>query len=192
MLVDKYRIDFVEMGGMLREEAGKDTPLGKDVDRIMNKEGKLVPDEITYKVITNRLKAVDPKESIVIDGFPRTADQKDFLDQALKDAGRDNVKAVYIKISDNEAIERISKRLLCKDCKSVHIKGENDVCKKCGGKLIQREDDTPAKVATRLEWTHEQVDPIIEDYKQKGILVAINGEQSIEDVHKEILSKLDL
>lgn len=192
MLRDNFGYEIIEMGGIFRAEAEKNTPLGKKIDQLINKEGKLVPDEIVMEVIKNRFKQLPSGQKVIIDGCPRTQAQKTMLEEVLGQVERKDFLALYVAITDEEAVKRLSRRQICKDCKTVHVAGEYDQCKKCGGQLIQREDDMPDKINTRLSWTHENVDPIIEEYKKAGQLIEVDGMKSIDEVYQDILLKLDI
>lgn len=185
-----YGIPHISTGNIFRANISQGTELGIKAKEILA-QGNLVPDEITNEVIKNRLTEDDCKEGFILDGYPRNRNQAEFLDALPY-----NFDAVInLKIPQEEIIKRISNRRVCVDCKEnfnlIYKKPkEEGVCDKCGGKLVQREDDQPEAIKKRLEIYHSQTEPLLEFYKEKGIIVDINGEQSIDDVFEEIIEKL--
>lgn len=178
-------IAHISMGNILRQASQTDTSLAK----ILN-SGNLVPDEITIELLEKRLKKGDTQKGYILDGFPRT------LNQAQKLSDITNLKAVFlIDISDEEAIKRLSGRRTCPQCGAVyHIKHnppkQENLCDQDNSKLIIRKDDQPQAIKKRLELYHKQIDPIINYYQKKDLLIKINGEQSIEGVTQDIKEKI--
>lgn len=195
MLKKKIDYEHIVMGDLLRSEAVKETELGKKVHEIIHVKGELVPDSITSKLLKNKLSEIDKNKNILMDGYPRSMGQARYLDSILEEIGPDNYNFVvlHIKISDKEAIERLSKRRICPSCKEIYIYNGNDKqkCKVCNDvELVMREDDEPEKIKKRLEWGHDELDPALKMYNERGVLVDINGEQEQEEVQKEILKSL--
>ena len=196
ILKDKIDYDHVVMGDLLRTEAAKDTELGRKIHEIINVKGELVPDNITSKLLKNKLSEIDRNKSILMDGYPRSMGQAEYLNKTLEEIGIDNYNLVvlHIKISDEEAIERLSKRRICPSCKEIYAYDGNDKqkCKSCNDiELIMREDDKPDKIKKRLEWGHRDLDPVLQMYEERGVLVNINGKNTQEEVQKEILKSLE-
>ncbi|MDD3887409.1 MAG: nucleoside monophosphate kinase [Patescibacteria group bacterium] len=192
MIGEKFDFNYIEMGGILRSEVKKQTDLGKKIDVIIHKEGKLVPDEMVKELIKKALLENDHGKTIVLDGYPRTSQQVFDLDEILKDMEINKKIVVFnIQISDEEAMKRLTQRRICVDCKNVlPADSKNLNCPKCGGKLEHRSDDNPEKIKERLKWAHEKVQPAILEYKKRGVLQEINGERPIQVVHEDIKNKL--
>ena len=193
-LAEKFALEHIDMGKFLREVAKMDTPLGREVYDIQNVTKTLVPSRILEEVFTIKLNSVPREQGIVFDGFPRNRDQAEYFEKAVREFGRKLDKIIYIKLSPEESVKRISKRWICGKCKSVFIMGkdiksEKDKCF-CGGGLIQRIDDTPEGIKKRLQVFTEETLPVLDYFKGKGLVAEIDGDQSIEKVFEEILSKL--
>jgi adenylate kinase len=161
-----------------------------DAKRFIDR-GDLVPDEITIGMVEERLNRDDCKNGALLDGFPRTIPQAKALDGILEDIGA-SLEAVFsIAVPEDVLVERASGRRLCRECgESYHLKfnppQRAGVCDKDGGELYQREDDIPETVRQRLEVYQNQTSPLIEFYRDRGILKEINGDQTIDDVAGEI------
>ncbi|MET1160526.1 MAG: adenylate kinase [Thermoprotei archaeon] len=185
-LREKYCIPHIATGDIFREEIAKGTELGKRVKEYIDK-GLLVPDEIVIEVVKNRLSQPDAQRGFILDGFPRTLNQAKALDQITSiDA------VVYLDVSEDVAVKRISGRRICPVCGRVYNiyyepkPREDEKCDYDGAKLIQREDDKPEVVRTRYRVFHETFKPIIEYYREKGLLVVIDANRSIKEVAPEL------
>lgn len=184
-----FGFNYIEMGGILRDEVKRQTDLGKQIDAIIHKEGKLVPDEMVKELIKKALEQSDHGKTIILDGYPRTLQQVHDLDKIIADKKR--IVVFDIQISDEEAMKRLTQRRICEKCKNVlPVDAKDKVCPKCGGKLIHRTDDNPEKIKERLKWAHEKVYPAMEEYKRRGVLEKINGERPIDVVHQDIKTRL--
>ncbi len=191
----KFGLEHIDMGEFLREVAKMDTPLGKEVYRIQNVTKTLVPSRILGEVFNVKLNSLPRERGIIFDGFPRKLDQMQYFEKALIGFGRHIDKVFVINLSEKESIERISKRRICKKCRKIlilgkDVKGENEKCPDCDGKIIQRIDDSEEGVRKRLRIFREETLPVIEYYKDKGKLIEIDGDKTIDEVFEEILSKL--
>jgi len=156
-------------------------------------KGLLVPDEITIRMILERIAAPDCAQGFILDGFPRTLGQAKALDRVLGERGID--KVVYIKVSTEELVRRLSGRSICRDCQAPYheITSPPKVlgrCDQCGGELYQRPDDSPETVRKRLEVYFVETEPLIGYYKEAGKLVEIDGERGIEEVGEELIAAL--
>jgi len=193
MIGEEFNFNYIEMGGILRSEVKKQTDLGKKIDVIIHKEGKLVPDEMVKELIKKALLENDHGKTIVLDGYPRTSQQVFDLDDILKEMKMDKEIIVFnIQISDEEAMKRLTQRRICTDCKNVLPADSKDVsCPKCKGELVHRSDDNPEKIRERLKWAHEKVQPAILEYKKRGVLQEINGERPIQVVHEDIKERME-
>ena len=194
ILIKTHDIVQISTGDMLREEVNSGSNLGKTAKSIMD-SGGLVSDEIIMSIIEERISKPDCQNGFILDGFPRTLVQAENLNKILEEIGIDNYNIVvlHIKISDEVAIERLSMRRICPSCKEIYASDGNDEqkCRSCNDvELIMREDDQPDKIKKRLEWGHKDLDPALEMYSKKGILVDINGEQVQREVQEEIIKNL--
>ncbi len=195
MLRDKIDYTYLVMGDMLRTEAASDTELGRKINEIINIKGELVPDHISTKLLKEKILEVKDDSNVVLDGFPRTLIQAENLDKILEEIGIEkyNLLVLHIKISDTEAIKRLSRRRICPACKEIYISNgsKSQKCKSCNEvELIMREDDQPEMIKKRLEWGHKDLDPVLEMYRKKGALITINGENDQQEVQNEILRNL--
>lgn len=192
----KFNLEHIDMGKFLREVAKMKTPLGKEVWEIQNVTKTLVPSRILEEVFTIKLNDIAREKGIVFDGFPRNIDQARYFEKALREFGREADAVIFIKLSEKESIKRISKRRICAACKAGYILGKNikekEKCSKCGGKIIRRVDDDEEGIKKRLLVFKEETAPVVEYFKEKGKLIEIDGEQSIEKVFEEIISKLGI
>ena len=195
ILIERYGIPQVSTGDMLREHRAKGTELGKKAQEYMDK-GQLVPDEIILGMVKERLSQPDCHKGFILDGFPRTVAQAEALDKLLSEMGKKLDFALALIVPDDLLVERLTGRRTCKSCGMMyHIKykppkvvGKCDVC---GGDLYQRPDDNEETVRNRLKVYHEQTAPLIEYYKNKGILREIDGSKSIEEITQQIISILE-
>ncbi len=193
-LSEAYKIPHISTGDIFRNNIKGGTELGKRAKEYMDK-GLLVPDELTIEIIKDRLNGSDCKDGFILDGFPRTIPQAEFLEKVLAELGVELDAVLNIDVSDEEIIGRMSGRRTCQKCgMSFHMvfnppKTEN-VCDSCGGALIQRADDKEETVVARLKTYHEQTEPLIEFYSKKGKLVTAKGQTKLEDTTVEVLRVL--
>lgn len=183
-------IPHISTGDIFREAVKNETPLGKKVKEYLN-TGRLVPDELVWAVVEERITKDDCKNGFILDGYPRTIPQAEFLDGFLKST--DVIpKVIYLKISDELVIRRLSARRVCKNCGAIYNlisipPKEDNKCDICGGELYQRSDDTPEVIKGRLETYYKESQSLLEYYKNEGVLYEINGEGEKEIVTKNIL-----
>ena len=187
MIAEKYSWQHISTGDIFRENMKNDTELGKEAKKYVN-NGKLVPDELTIRMVEDYLK---DKDDFILDGFPRNLEQTKALAGFVK-----LDKVLHLKITDEEAVKRLSARWQCKACGAVFNTNskqpkEKGKCDTCGDELYQRDDDKPDAIKERLKIYHGNFDPIISFYFENGILVDINGEQPIEKVFEELVKVLD-
>lgn len=177
-------------GDLFRQAEKEGTELGKLAKSYMEK-GLLVPDDVVIKMVLERV--AGNRVGVILDGFPRTLEQAESLDKALGEDGID--KAVYMEVSRDELLKRLSGRWICRQCqKPYHLVTSPpkmaDRCDSCGGELYQRPDDTMETAIKRLEVYFKQTAPLVDYYRKKGKLVKIEGEKPIEAVSKDLLDKL--
>lgn len=190
LLSKKINIPHISPGVIFREIEKHDTEIGHKVKELIDK-GVFVPDEITNEIVLDRLNQPDCKQGFILDGYPRSLTQAEFLEKQ-----REVKECILIEVSDAECIKRMSARRVCFKCKAefntIYIKPKQEgICDKCNGELEHRPDDKPEAIKIRLEEFHEQTEPVIEFYEKKGILLRINGEQPIDKVFEDIVGGLE-
>ncbi|WPX07879.1 adenylate kinase [Anaerocellum danielii] len=195
-LSKRFSIPHISTGDILRENVKNETELGKKAKEYMDK-GLLVPDEIVIEIVKDRISKEDCKNGFLLDGFPRTIAQAEALDKVLQELGQKIDKVLNIEVPDEKILERMSGRRICKNCgASFHViyrpPQKEGVCDVCGGELYQREDDKEETVKKRLEVYHAQTQPLIDYYKEKGLLVVAYGQEEIADTTKEVLKALGI
>lgn len=190
----KYEIPHISTGDIFRANIKNGTELGKKAKSFMD-QGLLVPDELTVDLVMDRIQKEDCKNGYILDGFPRTIPQAEALDQALKALGDKLDYAIEVDVPDENIVKRMAGRRACVHCGATyHIvyaptKVEN-ICDVCGGDLILRDDDKPETVTKRLTVYHNQTKPLIDYYKEEGILATVDGTADLEDVFKAVVAIL--
>jgi len=194
ILASRLGLAHVASGDLFREALKKKTELGLLAKSYMDK-GELVPDNVTISMILQRLERDDCARGVILDGFPRTLEQARALDTALAGLNRKIDRVLYIKVSEDELVRRLSGRLICRECQANYHEtafppAEAGKCDKCGGELYKRPDDAIETVKRRVEVYMEQTAPLINYYSQAGILTEINGKQPIEAVTNDLVNAL--
>ena len=188
-LSETFGVPHVSTGDILRRHVADKSDLGKKAEKYI-RAGKLVPDRLVIEMVRKRLKQRDVKKGFILDGFPRTRDQAKALD------GMTTLDAALLLFLDPEdLIKRSTGRRVCEDCESVyhlgfHAPKKAGFCDRCGGKLIVREDDKEQTVRRRIEVYEEQTKPLVQYYKQRGILVQVYGSGMIDEVEDRIREAL--
>lgn len=195
MIADQYNVPHISTGDIFRANIKNGTELGTEAKKYMD-QGLLVPDELTVKILLDRVANVDCKNGYVLDGFPRTIPQAEVLDKALCELGDKIDFAIDVDVPDENIINRMSGRRACLACGAtyhiVHVPPKTEgICDRCGSELVLRDDDKPETVKKRLKVYHEQTQPLIEFYTKKGVLKTVDGTIDMKDVFKEIVSILD-
>ena len=191
-LSEVLTLPHVSGGDLFRENLKHGTPIGKEAQKYLS-IGELVPDEITIEMIEERLAQADGTAGAILDGFPRTARQAEALENM---AGGTVRAAVHVEVLIERLVERMSGRRVCRDQGHVyHIKHkppkERGICDIDRSELYQRDDDKPETVRHRLRVYEEQTAPLVEYYRERGVLVTVNGDQPIETVTEDILASLE-
>lgn len=186
-LQERLGFTHISSGDLFRENMAKGTPLGLKAKEYVDK-GLLVPDDVTVGMV---MEACHGKDKVLLDGFPRTIAQAEALKAALARTG-DNLKGVlYIKVPEDVLLARLSGRLTCRNCGAMYHKvflppKVPGHCDLCGGELYQRSDDTEETARKRLEVYFNQTSPLIEYYRQAGLLIEINGDQPVDQVTADL------
>ena len=195
MIAEKYGIPHVSTGDIFRANIKNGTQLGMEAKQYMD-QGLLVPDELTVKILLDRVANEDCKNGYVLDGFPRTIPQAEVLDKALSKLGDQIDYAVNVDVPDENIVKRMGGRRACLSCGATyhieHVPPKSEgICDSCGQELVLRDDDKPETVQNRLNVYHEQTQPLIEFYRAKGVLKTVDGTMDMKDVFEAIVSILD-
>ncbi len=194
MLNKKYNLPHISSGNLLRELVNKGIA-GEDLKAIIDK-GHLVQDLLVYKIVGDRLKEKECENGFILDGFPRTIAQAEFLDDFVKHKNTNITKVINFKASEKTIIKRLGGRRMCSKCDAIYhlqnIKPKKaGICDKCGGELLQREDDKPEVIKNRIEVYKKQTAPVIDFYENKGLLVYIDTEKPIEEIFEDTCRAID-
>lgn len=197
LLEEHYRIPQISTGDMFRAAIAEQTKVGLEVKQYLD-SGKLVPDDVVVEVVRERLAKPDTKSGFLFDGFPRTVEQAESLEGLLDEKRVVLDGVIFIHVTDEEVVTRLSNRRICRDCGTVYNLAfqsgeiENSRCKTTGEKcrLIQRSDDEKEVVRERLKVFNEQTAPLIDYYKQQGLLKAVDGHGSVNQVFDRIIQAL--
>ena len=195
---ERLRVDFdlpyYATGNILREAVEAENELGREAKQYLER-GELVPDELICRVIEERLDSGEADDGFLLDGFPRTIGQAEMLEGALAERGRSLTAVLLIEAPDEEVIRRLSGRRTCAKAGHVyHVEFDppknEGVCDQDGSRLIQREDDKPETIRNRLAVYHEQTEPLIEWYEDRGLLRRFDGARTPDEVHSRIRATL--
>jgi adenylate kinase len=190
-LADKLELKHLSTGDMLRNAVKNGTELGREAKGYMDM-GDLVPDSLILDVIKETL-SQDDGQGFIFDGFPRTIPQAEGLDNMLSTVDRSLDGALNLEVSDKEVIQRLSGRYFCPNCQATYNYPSNlpkveGICDNCGSELQKRKDDTEEVVKNRLEVYKKQTEPLINYYKDKSILVNVDGERDIQTIFNDLVS----
>lgn len=194
MIAEKYGIPHVSTGDIFRANIKNGTELGMEAKKYMD-QGLLVPDELTVKILLDRVAKEDCEKGYVLDGFPRTIHQADVLEEALSKIGDKIDFAIDVDVPDENIIRRMGGRRACLSCGATyhmeHVPPQKEgICDKCGQELVLRDDDKAETVGKRLSVYHEQTQPLIEFYEKKGVLKSVDGTVDMKDVFAAIVGIL--
>ncbi|HOO79762.1 MAG TPA: adenylate kinase [Lachnospiraceae bacterium] len=190
MIADKYEIPHISTGDIFRANIKNGTELGKEAKTYMD-QGALVPDELTVRILLDRVAKADCTNGYVLDGFPRTIPQAEVLDAKLSEMNEKIDYAINVDVPDENIVRRMSGRRACVNCGAtyhlVHVPPKKEgICDKCGNELILRDDDKEETVKNRLKVYHDQTQPLIDFYTAKGVLKSVDGTVDMMDVFKAI------
>ena len=189
-IAEKYQIPHISTGDIFRANIKNGTELGRRAKTYMD-QGLLVPDELVCDLVVDRVRQDDCKNGYILDGFPRTIPQAESLDAALSQLGESMDYAINVDVPDEHIVSRMSGRRACVGCgatyHTVYAPARKEgICDVCGAELILRDDDKPETVQKRLSVYHEQTQPLIDYYRDKGILRDVDGTMEMEAVFRAI------
>lgn len=196
LLAKKYQLEHFDTGKFLRQVVKSGGKLAQEINEIMNVRKELVPSRILREIVHLRLTDMPREQGIVFDGVPRNLEQAQYFSQAVQESGRKINYVFFVNIPAEESMRRISSRRVCDDCKKVFIMGrdlqsESAKCPACGGRIIHRVDDTVKGIEKRLAVFNEETMPVINYYKEKGLLIEIDGKQDIKKVLGDIVKNIE-
>lgn len=194
MIADKYGVPHISTGDIFRANIKNGTELGMEAKKYMD-QGLLVPDELTVRILLDRVAQDDCKNGYVLDGFPRTIPQVEVLDSELTKLGDHIDYAINVDVPDENIVKRMSGRRACLTCGATyhieHVPPKKEgICDVCGSELVLRDDDKPETVKNRLNVYHEQTQPLIDFYTEKGVLKTVDGTVPMEEVFAAITAIL--
>lgn len=193
-LVEKYSIPQVSTGDLLRAAVAAQTPLGVEAKGYMD-SGELVPDSVVLGMVRERLSQDDCADGYILDGFPRNTAQAEELDRMLEPLGMQLDLALSVDVPFDDLMKRLTGRRTCSGCGQMYNKyysppKQEGVCDKCGADLYQRDDDQEDTIRKRLEVYEEQTAPLIDYYRQKGILKSVSGTGNIDEIFDKVCSMI--
>lgn len=195
MIAEKYHIPHVSTGDIFRANIKNGTELGMEAKKYMDK-GQLVPDELTVKILLDRVAREDCRDGYVLDGFPRTIPQAQVLEEALAERDEKVDYAINVDVPDENIVRRMAGRRACLKCGATyhveHIPPRQEgICDACGNELVLRDDDKPETVLKRLQVYHNQTQPLIDFYTSRDVLRTVDGTADMKDVFAEIVKVLE-
>ena len=195
LIVKKLNLQYFESGDILREKAQERNALGQEIDRIIHQEGKYMSDKMMAEIVRGWINEAKLEPGIIFDGFPRTLDQYQDFQKVLTEKGSEIDQVIYLKVSEEESIRRLSARRICPQCDLefnlvTKPPKKDELCDQCQKKLIQRKDDAPGIIKKRLQTYYQLTSPLIESVRQQGILEEVDGERSINEIHQDIFERI--
>ncbi|AWM74082.1 adenylate kinase [Lactobacillus sp. M0403] len=190
-IVDKYHLTHISTGDMFREAMANETKVGLEAKSYIDK-GDLVPDEVTARLVEERLGQPDIKEGYILDGFPRTIVQAELLEEITKKLNKPLTNVISLEVKEDTLVNRLSARFMCKKCGATYNKitkmpKVEGTCDRCGShEFYQREDDKPEVVKNRLQVNEKMNTPLKDYYQKNGILSVVDGEQTPEKVFESV------
>ena len=189
-LVEEFGVAHISTGDLLRAAVKAGTKLGVKAKSYMD-NGQLVPDKLVVDLVTERLDADDAQKGFILDGFPRNTAQAVTLDSALAEMGRNLDAALLVDVKPDVIVKRLSSRRTCKECGYTARAGV-DTCPSCGGEMYQRDDDKPETIQKRLDVYESQTAPLVEYYRGKELLKAVDGDRPVDEVYADVKELLGL
>jgi adenylate kinase len=194
LLARDLNLPHISSGDLFRENMKQQTEVGRLARSFMD-SGRLVPDEVTIRMVRERLLRPDCEHGFILDGFPRTIPQGDVLDTMLSELNKSVTIVLYFRVRERMLLERLSHRWTCRDCGAVFSYESlppREGCKRpvCTGELFRRADDDPQTQAQRIREYEDKTAPLVDYFQRKGLLVTVNGEHTIEYVHRQTLERI--
>ena len=201
LISDHLKVQPISTGDLFRINLERKTPLGLKASEYMN-QGILVPDEVTIDIVLEKVMSVHSDEGFILDGFPRNPTQATALEEALALRSRPLDLVIFIDVPEEELVKRLGGRLVCRDCQTPHTMAPDrqseasnkeqggERCDHCGGELYQRDDDSPAAVTKRIEVYHNETLPVLEFYRERGLLAKVDGVDTVENVNNRVWEKI--
>jgi adenylate kinase len=194
LLREEFEACQVSTGDILRKAVADQSPVGKEAAEYINR-GALVPDSVIIKLVAERLKENDCRNGFILDGFPRTIPQAQSLEAILKEMGLALQRVLLVQVPAGLIVERLAGRRTCRGCGAPYHRSfdppkREDVCDRCGGALLQRDDDREETVRARLDVYDTQTLPLVDYYRQRGILREIDGVGKVEDIQNRMIEAL--
>lgn len=190
LMTGKWGIPQISTGDILRAAVANGTRLGLEAKRFMD-AGDLVPDSVVIGLVKDRLAEPDTSTGFILDGFPRTVAQAEALDAELSSLGRSIEAAIAVEVDPEIIVTRLTSRRTCGECGAITSSAVGEACPKCGGELIQREDDNEATVRNRLEVYARSTAPLVDYYRSKGILSELDGDRPVDTVFADVVGVLE-
>jgi adenylate kinase len=195
LLREKYEACQISTGDILRKAVADQSQLGKEASAYITR-GDLVPDSVIVKLVAERLKERDCTQGFILDGFPRTIPQAQSLEEILRKMGLGLQAVLLVQLPHTIIVERLAGRRTCKNCGALyHLKfnpsASQSVCDRCGGELLQRDDDREETISARLKVYDKQTAPLVDYYRQRGILREIDGVGSVDDIRNRLIKALE-
>ena len=183
-LKDKHGLAHISTGDILRQNVKEETPLGLEAKKYMD-AGQLVPDEVVMNMMKAKLESLGKEKGFMLDGFPRTVKQAEFLESITDLDG-----VIMFKVSDDDIVKRLMNRAVCRSCGAITT-WEHDKCPSCGGELYRRADDNEDTIRSRLKVFHEQTEALIEFYRARKLLLEVDATGMPEEIFERVLSLLN-
>ncbi len=185
LLKERHNLAHISTGDIFRQNLKDNTPLGLEAKKFMD-AGQLVPDEIVMKMVGAKLSEFKPGEGFMLDGFPRTVAQAEFLETQTKLDG-----VIMFKVPDEAIVKRLTSRAVCKNCGNVTNIHEHDKCPACGGELYRRDDDNEQTIRERLKVYHEQTESLVDFYRTRNLLLEIDATGMPDEVFTRVIETLE-
>jgi adenylate kinase len=195
--VERLKISHISSGNLFRHHLRAGTPLGLKAAEYMNR-GVLVPDELTIDIALEKVMSLNAEEGFILDGFPRNRLQAEALEEALQTKARNLDKVVYIDVPEEELLRRLEGRYVCRQCQAPHSipadrpSDQELTCERCGGELYQRDDDRSEAVQKRIEVYKSETVPVLDFYRERGILADVPGVDTVEHINRQVLKALGI
>lgn len=196
LIIEKYNIPHISTGDIFRAAVKEGTQLGVKAKQYLE-SGQLVPDEIVVGIVADRLQQADCSDGFLLDGFPRTIQQANALEEFLNGLNKKVTAVINIEVDFEILMARLTGRRVCRNCGAIyHIQNKPEkspgICDQCGGQIYQRDDDLPETVQKRLQVYQRQTEPLISYYREKGLLESFDGQEPVKVLFEKICKALEV